>query len=74
MNLAQNVCLNNFLCQVQNLVTWSQKLSHQAKLKENIVNTPEITFYVIIMNLPQNICLDDFKVKFGTGPLMSFSV
>ena len=28
-----------------------------------------IVFYVIIMNIAQNVCLDDFKVKFKTGSL-----
>ena len=33
-------CLSScFLGQVQNWVTWSQKLGHQAKSKENLVNT-----------------------------------
>ena len=37
-----------------------KKLGHQAKSKENLVNTLEITFSeVIIMNLAQDVCLDD---------------
>ena len=34
-----------FLSQVWNWVTWGQKLSHQAKSKENLVNTPEVTLF-----------------------------
>ena len=45
INLAQNVCLHDFLGQVQNWVTWSQKLGHQAKSAENFVNTLEVTFF-----------------------------
>ena len=36
-----------------------KKLGHQAKSKEDLVNTPEVTL-VIIMNIAQNVCLDDF--------------
>ena len=35
--------------------------------KENIVNTSGHSFEAIIMNLAQNVCLDEFKVKFKTG-------
>ena len=43
-----------------------------AKSKENLVDTLVVTFFeVIIMNLAQNICLDDFKEKFGTRSLMT---
>ena len=48
--------LSWFLGQIQNLVTWGQKLDHKAKLKENLVNTRVNIFEVIITNL----CLDDF--------------
>ena len=34
-----------------NWITWGEKLGHQTKSKENLVNTLEVTFYVIIMNL-----------------------
>ena len=44
MNLAQNVCLDDFLGLVQNWVTWSQKLGHQARSKENLIDTIEVTF------------------------------
>ena len=45
-----------------------QKLGHQAKSKEDLVNTLEVTFFeAIIMNLTQNVCLHDFSVKFETG-------
>ena len=38
-----------------------QKLGLQAKSKENLVDDLEVTFFeVIIMNLAQNDCLDDF--------------
>ena len=40
MNRAQNVCLD---FQVK-FETGSQKLGHQAKSKENLVNTLEVTF------------------------------
>ena len=33
-----------FLGQVQNWVTWGQKLGHQAKSKEDLVNALEVTF------------------------------
>ena len=29
----------------QNWVTLGEKLGHQAKSKENLVNTPEVTFF-----------------------------
>ena len=45
MNLAQNVCLDDFLGQVRNWVTWSQKLGHLAKSAENLVNTLAVTFF-----------------------------
>ena len=41
---------------------WGQKLGHQAKSKEKLVNTPEVTFFffeVIMMNVAQNVCLHD---------------
>ena len=38
MKLAQNVCLLN-LGQVQNWVTWGQKLGHLVRSAENPVNT-----------------------------------
>ena len=50
------------LGQVQNLATWSQKLSHQAQLKEILVNTRVHIFEVIIMNLAQNVCLDVYFI------------
>ena len=56
--------------QVRNWVTWGKKLGHQAKSKENLDNTPEVTiFEVIIMNIAQSICVDDFKVRFGNVSL-----
>ena len=43
------------------LVTWSLKVGHQAKSRENLVNTLRgHTIEVIFMNLAQNVCLDDF--------------
>ena len=45
MKLAHNVCLG----QIQNWVTWGQKLGHQAKSKENLVHGH--TFEAIITNL-----------------------
>ena len=45
MNLAQNVCLDEFFGEVQNWVTWSQKLGHRAKSAENFVNTLVVTFF-----------------------------
>ena len=44
MNIAQNVLSWWFLGQVRNWVTWGQKRDHQAKSKENLVNTLVITF------------------------------
>ena len=41
MNLAQNVCLDEFQVMFE---TWGQKLGHQAKSKENLVNTLAVTF------------------------------
>ena len=40
---------------------WGQKLGHQAKSKEKLVNTLEVTFFfeVIMMNVAQNVCLHD---------------
>ena len=37
-----------------------QKLGHQAKPAENLVNTSGHIFEAIIMNLAQNVCLDEF--------------
>ena len=37
--------------------------------KENLVNTKGHIFEPVIMNLTQNVCFDDFKVKFKTGSL-----
>ena len=49
------------LDQVWNSVTWGQKLGHQAKSKENLVNTLVVTFFeAIIVNIAQYVCLDDF--------------
>ena len=59
MNLAQNVCLDEFKS-VPNWVTWGQKLGHQAKSAENLVNTSGHIFEAIFMNLAQNVYLDDF--------------
>ena len=39
---------------------WCQKLGHRAKSAENLVNTSGHIFEVIIMNVAQNVCLDDF--------------
>ena len=37
------------------------KTRYQAKSRKNLVNTLGVTFFqVIIMNLAQNVCLDDF--------------
>ena len=36
--------MNLALGQDQNWVTWGQKLGHQAKSKENFVNTPDVIF------------------------------
>ena len=44
MTLAQNVCLYDFLGQVRNWVSWGQKLGHQAKPAEKLVNTLAVTF------------------------------
>ena len=61
MNLAQNVCLDDFLGQVRNWVTWDHKLGDLARSAENLVNTLVVTFFqAIIMNLAQNVCLGDF--------------
>ena len=47
---------------------WCQKLGHQAKPAENLVNTLAVTFFeAIIMNLAQNVCLDEFWDMFETG-------
>ena len=46
--------------QVWNWVTWGQKLGHQVKSKENIVNTRGHIFQAIIFNLAQNVYPDDF--------------
>ena len=54
--MLKNVCLDDFLV-VQNLITWGQKLGHQAKLKENLVNTRVHIFEVIIMTLAQSTCI-----------------
>ena len=43
MNLAQNVCLDDFRSS-SNFGHLVLKLGHQAKLKENLVNTLEFTF------------------------------
>ena len=43
MDLAQNACLDQG--QVQNWVTLGQKLGHQAKSKENLVNFLEVKFF-----------------------------
>ena len=37
-----------------------KKKGHKANTKENFVNTRGHIFEVIIMNLAQNFCLDDF--------------
>ena len=46
-----------------------QKLGYLAKSAENLVNSSGHIFEAIIMNLAQNLCLDDFYVKFETGSL-----
>ena len=43
-----------FLGQDWNWASWGQKLGHQSKSKENLVNTLAVT--AIIMNLAQNVC------------------
>ena len=40
MNLAQNVCLDDFLVKFETGSFGGQKLGHKAKSKENLVNTP----------------------------------
>ena len=40
------------------MILWGQKLGDRAKLKENLVRV--YMFEVIIMNLAQIVCLDDF--------------
>ena len=58
MNLAQNdVLMISGTC--SKLAHWGQKRDHQAKSKEN-VTTPGHIFEVIIMNIAQNVCFDDF--------------
>ena len=42
MNLAQNVCLDDFWVKFGYGSLGDQKLGHQAK---NLVNTPEVTFF-----------------------------
>ena len=42
MSLAQNVCLGKLSLKLCHL---GQKLGHQAKSKEYLVNTPEVTFF-----------------------------
>ena len=68
MNLAQNVCLDDFLV-VRNLVTWGQKLGHYAK--SNLFNIYSGHMFEVILNLVQNIYFD-FYVKFGTRSLMAY--
>ena len=36
---------------------WGQKLDHRVKLKENFVNTLEVSFDPILINLAQNVYL-----------------
>ena len=52
MNLAQNVCLDDFRSGLK--LTWNKKLGHQAKSKENLINTRNGCLDA------QNVCLDDF--------------
>ena len=60
MNVAQNVCLDDFEVKFETGSLGVKKLGHQAKSKENLVNTSSHIFEAIIMNLAQNVCLDDF--------------
>ena len=43
MNLAQNICLDDFWVRFK-LDHLGEKLGHQAKSKENLVNILEVTF------------------------------
>ena len=43
------------LGQIWNLVSWGQKLGHQTKSKEKLVNTPEVTLLKQHHNLAQNV-------------------
>ena len=45
MNLAQNVCLDDFYVKFETESLEVKKLGHQAKSKENLVDTPEVTFF-----------------------------
>ena len=54
---SRSKCLWWFIGQVRNARV--KKLGHQDKSKENLVNTPEVTF-LIIKNISQNVYLDDF--------------
>ena len=44
MNIAQNVCLDDFEGKFETGSLRGQKLGHQAKSKEKLFNTPEVTF------------------------------
>ena len=46
--------------QVQNWITWGQKLGHLARSAENLLNTSGHIFQAFIMNLAQHVCRDDF--------------
>ena len=65
MNLAQNVCLDGYLGQVQNWVTWGQKLGHLAKSAKTFVNTLAVTFLKqsswILLKM---FCLNEFYLFF----------
>ena len=51
MNLAQNVWLDDFQVKFEIRLLGGQKLGHQAKSKENLVNSRGHIFEAIIMNL-----------------------
>lgn len=45
------------LGQVWNLVISGKKQGHQAKSEENLVNTQNVTFWSIVINIAQNVSL-----------------
>ena len=60
MNLAQNVCHDDFRLSLK-LGHLESKTSSLGQSKKDIVNTIEVTvFEAIIINFAQNICLDNF--------------
>ena len=63
MNLAQHVCFDDFVGQAQNWVTWGQKLGHQAKSKNKLVNTLEVSFLAHLFSSPKHKVLRDYSNK-----------